>query len=64
MRRLRGPCKVKIKGKNKEINKYIHGATLLLEKLTVTQLVKKFPTFYGTGRFITVFTRARHWSPF
>jgi len=21
----------------------------------------KFPTFYGTWRFITVFTRARHW---
>jgi hypothetical protein len=27
----------------------------------VTQLVKKFPTFYGNRRFITVFTRARHW---
>jgi len=24
--------------------------------------VKKFPTFYGTRRFITVFTTARHWS--
>jgi hypothetical protein len=34
----------------------------LLEKLIVTQLVKKFPAFYGTWRFITVFTRARHWS--
>ena len=22
--------------------------------------VKKFPTFYGTRRFITAFTRARH----
>jgi hypothetical protein len=33
-----------------------------LEKLVVTQLVKKFPAFYGTRRFITVFTRARHWS--
>jgi hypothetical protein len=29
----------------------------LLEKLIVTQLVKKFPAFYVTGRFITVFTR-------
>jgi hypothetical protein len=28
---------------------------VLLEKLTVTQLVKKFPTFYGR-RSITVFT--------
>jgi hypothetical protein len=29
---------------------------VLLEKLTVTQLVKKFPAFYGTRKFITVFT--------
>jgi hypothetical protein len=35
----------------------------LLEKLTVSQLVKKFPAFYGTRRFITTFTRARHLSP-
>jgi hypothetical protein len=35
----------------------------LLEKLTVAQLVNKFPTFYRTGRFITAFTRAHHWSP-
>jgi hypothetical protein len=28
---------------------------VLLEKLTVSQLVKKFPTFYGTRMFITVF---------
>jgi hypothetical protein len=30
--------------------------------ITVTQLVKKFPVFYITRMFITVFTRARHWS--
>jgi hypothetical protein len=35
---------------------------LLLEKLTVTRLVKKFPAFYGTLRFTIVFTIARHWS--
>ena len=29
-------------------------STVLLEKLTVPQLIKKFPTFYGTRRFITV----------
>jgi hypothetical protein len=34
----------------------------LLEKLTVFQLVKKFPAFYGTRRFITAVTRARHLS--
>jgi hypothetical protein len=34
----------------------------LLEKLTGSQLVKKFPTFYGTRRFLTAFTSARHLS--
>jgi hypothetical protein len=32
------------------------------ENLTVAQLVKKLPAFYGTRRFITVYTTARHWS--
>ena len=35
---------------------------VLLEKLTGSQLVKKFLTFYGTRRFITAFTSARHLS--
>jgi len=34
----------------------------LPEKLTVCQLVKKFPAFYGTRRFITSFTSVRHLS--
>ena len=37
-------------------------AWFLLEKLTDSQLVKKFPTFYGTRKFITAFTSARHLS--
>jgi hypothetical protein len=32
----------------------------LPEKLTGTQLLKKFPEFYGTRRFITAFTTAHH----
>ena len=32
----------------------------LLEKLAGLQLVKKFPAFYGTRRFITSFTSFRH----
>jgi hypothetical protein len=36
--------------------------SILLAKLTVTQLFEKFPIFYGTLRFITVFTTACHWS--
>jgi hypothetical protein len=34
----------------------------VLEKPTVAQPLKNFPTFYGTRRFITLFARARHWS--
>ena len=33
---------------------------VLLEKVTGFQLVKKFPTFYGTPWFITSLTSARH----
>jgi hypothetical protein len=37
-------------------------STVLLEKLTGSQLVKKFPGFYGTRKFITAFTSTRHLS--
>jgi len=33
---------------------------VLHDKLTVIQIVKGFPTFYGTQTFTTVFTRDRH----
>ena len=35
---------------------------VLFEKLTGLQQVKKFPAFYGTRRFITALTSARHLS--
>ena len=35
---------------------------VLLEKLTGVQLVKKFPAFHGTRRFITTLTSVRHLS--
>jgi hypothetical protein len=34
----------------------------LLEKPPVVQLLKNFPAFYGTQRFVTVFTRTLYWS--
>ena len=34
----------------------------VLEKLTGLQLVKKFPSFHGTRRFITALTSVRHLS--
>jgi len=37
-------------------------STVLLEKLTVPQPVKKFPAFYITRMFITAWTNARHLS--
>jgi hypothetical protein len=33
---------------------------ILPEELPLAQLVKKFPAFYATRKFITVFTIARH----
>ena len=33
---------------------------VLLEKLITSELVKKFPAFYGIPRFIAAFTSARH----
>jgi hypothetical protein len=41
--------------------KLISGSRGLLVNLIVADLVKKFPTFYGTRRFITVFVGVRHW---
>jgi len=37
-------------------------STVLLQKLTGSQPVKKFPAFYGNRRFITVLTSARQLS--
>ena len=52
------------------LHSYIHTYLLtpwsrvVLEKLTDSQLVKKFPAFYRTRIFITAFTSARHLSIF
>ena len=35
----------------------------VLEKLTGSQLVKKFPAFYGNRRLVTAFTSAHQMSP-
>jgi hypothetical protein len=43
-------------------NSLIPRSRVLLDTLTVIQLVKKFPAFYGSRRFITEFTTARQWS--
>ena len=54
--------------KHTYIHTYIHTYLLttwnkvLLEKLTGSQLVKKFSAFYGNRTFITAFTGARHLS--
>jgi len=40
----------------------LHGAESFLRSQLVLQLVKKFPAFYGTRKFITVLTSARQLS--
>jgi hypothetical protein len=40
---------------NESVLEYRSDYTVLLEKLTITQLVKKYSPFYGTWKFITVF---------
>ena len=40
----------------------LHGAESFLRSLTGLQLVKKFPAFHGTRRFITVLTSVRQLS--
>jgi hypothetical protein len=40
-----------------ELTKVTPWSRVLVEKLIVTQLVKKFPTFYGSQMFLTTFKR-------
>jgi len=48
--------------RNWDLNPLLTTVTAVFpEKLTVPQLAKKFPAFYGTRRLITAFTTARHW---
>jgi len=45
-------------------NRLTPWSRVLLEKLIIPQLVKKFPAFYVTRRFIILFPRAHHLSLF
>jgi len=55
-------CKSKSNGNDQFSYLFTPCSRVLLEKLLGFQLVKKFPTFYGTRRFITAFASARHLS--
>jgi hypothetical protein len=46
------------------LNKLTPWNSVLLELPSVAQLLKNFPNFFGTRKFITLFTRALHWSLF
>jgi hypothetical protein len=47
------------KSNDKPVSYLIPRSTVFLNSLTVPQLVRKFPVFHGTKKFITVFTTAR-----
>jgi hypothetical protein len=55
-------CRFKQTGRCTGHDVYRRDGAILLEKLTCSQLVKKFPTLYGTRRSITAFTTSRHLS--
>jgi hypothetical protein len=40
---------------------FIPWSRILPKNLAVAQLLKNFPIFYGTHKFITMSTSARHW---
>jgi hypothetical protein len=48
---------------NTEMTKLTPWSTVLLEKLTVTKLVKKFLPIYRIERFIAAFNRTYYWDP-
>ena len=52
----------KKKATKKLTNQPTPWSRVLLEKLTCSQLVKKFPAFYGTRRFTAAFKSSRHLS--
>jgi hypothetical protein len=51
-----------LKARIPAVNLLTSWSRVLLEKVTGSQLVKKYPTLYGTRRFITAFTSAHHLS--
>lgn len=59
---LHGPC-WRHAGRILHNYSYLHGA-VILQKLTVAQVVKNIAAFYETCRFIIVFPRTPHWTLF
>ena len=62
MGQTRTKTRCKLGRTNKNFRSLVTCSTVLPEKLIGSQPVKTFPTFYGTRRFITAFTSARHLS--
>ena len=61
--RHHGPNSCADVGNRRYLTYLLHGASrVVLEKLTGFAAIKKFPAFYGTRKFITVLTSARHLS--
>jgi len=62
MPRTESHITIKIHKHNKNTYLLTPRCRVLPDKLTVLQLVKKFPAFHGTRRFITALTSVRHLS--
>ena len=57
---LEDPAIESLWGRDIQLNIFYY--TRLLKKLTVSQLFKKFPSYYKTRKFITAFTSVHHLS--
>jgi hypothetical protein len=52
-----------LKGVHEKIKYHLTAwSRVLYDKLIVIQMLNKFSAFFGSRRFITVFTRVSHWS--
>ena len=56
------PASITLKARIPTVNLFTPWSRVLLDKVTGSQLVKKYPAFYGTRRFITAFTSAHRLS--
>jgi hypothetical protein len=61
-RRMTGASEYCISPKTTTSFSFSYDSSRVHEKCLTAQSLKNLPTFYGTWSFITVFTRALHWS--
>jgi hypothetical protein len=64
LKKILRPTKKEVRGDDYRVSTYLltPWCWIIFEKIFVNQFVKNIPLSYGTRRFTTVFTNARHWT--